>query len=402
MNRNRFVLLIGLTVAALLAVVLLTREPVAPTAQTGALVPGLDAAINQVDAIDIVAPGGAIAVSLRRDEARWRVTQKDGYEAEFNQVVELLRALAEAETVEPRTDNPDWYTRLGVQDLGAADATGRRVDFPGGDLPSVLIGQTDPSGLGSYARRAGEAQSWLLNRTIELPIDPVMWLEPGIMDIPSSDIESVTIRHADGETIRLARAEVGDDGAQSRPEFVLLDVPEGRAAGQAWRRNATANGLRSLNLEDVRRFQPPVPDNATRVLFTTTDGLHFIAQLFAAPDPAEADSPQSEPSEAAPEPRYWAHFSVSAEPVAPAESKWEESRDPDAEQETPTGVEDPAGDALEPEQSDPAAERLANAVAADARLSPWLFEITKTRYDDLTRRLEDFLEPLEQEQTGED
>ncbi|MGM0657548.1 MAG: DUF4340 domain-containing protein [Pseudomonadota bacterium] len=372
MNRNRFLMLVAATLAAVVLVALLDRpERSGPEEIPATLLPGLDEVVNEIDAIDIVAPGGSTAVRLRRDEERWRVPEKDGYEADFAQVIAFLRTLAEVGVEAPRTDNPDWYSRLGVQPLDAPDATGRRIDFPGRDIASVIIGQADPSGEGSYARRAGEARSWLLDGIVEVPVDPVAWLEPGIMDIPSSDIAGVVIRHAGGEVVRLDRA--GDED----PVFVLRDVPEGREAGGEWKRNAIANGLRGLNLEDVRRFEPPVPEAATRVLFTTTDGLNFVAALFERDD------------------AHWMHFTVSAENAAePAEvAAGPGQSNPDADEaDGPDGA--GAGDG----DGEAAGERLANAVAVDSRLSPWLFAIPERRYDDLTRRMEDLLEPVEEDQ----
>jgi hypothetical protein len=204
MNRNRFLMLVAVTLAAVVLVVLLGRpDGPADDAVPESLLPALADSVNEVDAVDIVAPGGRVTVSLRRDDERWRVTQKDDYEAEFAQVLELLRTLAEAGIVEPKTSRPAWYPQLGVQDVSDPDATGRRLDFPGREIASVIIGQSDPSGEGSYARRAGEERSWLLDEIVEVPVDPVAWLEPGIMDIPSADIAEVIVRHPDGETIQL-------------------------------------------------------------------------------------------------------------------------------------------------------------------------------------------------------
>ncbi|MEX0915749.1 MAG: DUF4340 domain-containing protein [Wenzhouxiangellaceae bacterium] len=373
MNRNRFLILVAVTLAAAVLVVLLDRpETGGPDDAPAALLPGLEEVVNEVTAIDIVASGGDTAVTLRRDDERWRVREKDDYEADFAQVLELLRTLAEVGVAEPRTSSPEWYSRLGVQELSAPDATGRRLDFPGREMASVIIGQADPSGEGSYARRTGEEQSWLLDAIVEVPVDPVAWLERGIMDIPSDDIAEVVIRHADGEVVRLARA--GDED----PAFVLRDVPEGREAGGEWKRNAIANGLRGLNLEDVRRFQPPAPEEATRVLFTTTDGLNFIAELFELDD------------------AYWVHFTVSAEnAAAPAEvENANADGDPDAAEDESADDEATGADAAEDKAAN---ERLVDAVAVDARLSPWIFAIPERRYNDLTQQMEDLLEPVGEE-----
>lgn len=400
MRQNRLLLLVVSTVVLAIVVAWLNRDQSGDASSAGQpLVPGLADVVNEIDAVDIVAPGGAV-IGLRRDQTRWRVPEKDNYEADFRKLLGLLRGLAEARIVEQKTANPDWYARLGVDDPGTFGATGRRVDFPGRELPSVIIGQTDSTGQRSFVRRAGEAQSWLIDRVLEVPADPVMWLERAIMDIPAEDIAEVVVRHPDGETVRLQRA--GVEGH----DFVLLDVPEGRKAGPAWRRTALGNGLRALELDDVKRFDGQIPDDAVRALFVTTDGLNFVVDLFRD------------------EQGHWAHFSVSAEPEPiPADEAGGTPVDPngtsdavdgdaDAPESDPDDAEaaseDPAvadsgpadvPDAVQP-TTDPAAERLANAVAADARLSPWLFKIPERRYNDLTVRLESLLEAVTDEDTA--
>jgi len=370
MSRNRFTFLLIITLAAALAVILLSRSVNQEQgASEGLLLPALEQAVNDIGAVDIVAPGGSTAVSLRRGDERWRVLEKDGYEADFGQVIELLRSLRQARTVEARTANPEWYSKLGVQPVASDDATGRRLDFPGHEIASVIIGQTDPTGNGSYARRAKEAQSWLLDEVVEVPVDPVAWLEQGVMDIPAEDIAEVVIRHADGETLRIARA--GDDD----PEFVLLDVPAGREAGPPRLRRAVASGLRGLNLQDVRRHQPSLPEDAVRVLFVTTDGLNFVADVFES------------------EGRYWVHFTVSPENAATSAEPASSDDAAQPEESAAAGESEDEDDSAEQQ----AAERLASAVAVDARLSPWQFEIPKRRYDDITPRLEELLAPLPEE-----
>lgn len=396
MNRNRLILLATATVLLAVVVAILNRSGQTSIEGSGqALLPGLAEVVNDIDAIDVVAPGGEV-IELRRDDTRWRLPDRDGYEADFARVLELLRNLSEASLAAEKTRNPEWYARLGVQDPGSADATGRRIDFPGHELSSIIVGQADSTGAGSYVRRADEAQSWQIDRVLEVPADPVSWLERSIMDIPAQDIAEVVLRHPDGEVIRLRRA--GEEGS----DFVLLDVPEGRNAGPAWRRTTLGNGLRALQMDDVRRFSAPVPEPAVSLLFVTSDGLNFVVDLFE-----DEDGP-------------WAHFTVSAEPEpdAVSEGDGQGSVEPAEDAHRDAGSEavvdqalaavEPAvgGDAVEQDASatldetetssatDPVAERLVNAVAVDARLSPWLFKIPEGRYNDLSVRLETLLEPL--------
>ena len=389
---------VALALATLLGIGLiwLLDHPVSDDAQQDSelVIPELSGQINQIEALDIIAPGGAAAVSLRRvgqvaeetgsSTLRWRVVQCDGYEADFARVFDLLRDLAEVEKSEARTSNPEWYARLGVQDVGTLDASGRRLDFPLSELPSLIVGQVDPTDQGSYVRVQDQSQSWLADRVIELPLDPVQWLEPGIMDIPADDINEVIVRHADGETVQIRNAGTEEN------DFVLLDVPEERQAGQAFQRTALANGLRGLNLEDVRAFDGEIPESAVRVLFTTQDGLNFVASVFQEERSANAVEVESAQAE---EPQYWIHFNVSAETIA-------EDLSAEAAEQSALSEDESAGLDVESAEAQLAVDqqqqnqRLVSAVAVDARLSPWLFRISQRKFEDLTRRMDDLLEPL--------
>lgn len=344
MNRNRLLVLALITLAAVGAVVLVeTGGSDRAREEGGRMLPDLADQINDVRAVDIIGPGGAPAVRLRRDDTRWRVEERDDYEADFAQVLDLLRSVSELERAEARTANPEWYARLGVAKPGDPGASGRGLAFPGTELEMLIVGQTDPTGSGSYVRIEGQEQSWLADRVIELPTDPVEWLEPGIMDIAAQDLAEIEVIHPDGESVRLKNA------GNETSDFVVLGVPDGRSAGPEWRRSALANGLRGLGLEDVRRFHPPLPDDAVELRFQTLDGLLFEATAFI-------DDEAS-----------WLHFNVSE-----SEAASESESEPDSE-----------------------TVPRASAAALDERLSPWQFRIAERRFEDLTRRLEDLLEPVE-------
>lgn len=347
MSARSLIFLAGATVLVVLAVIWLGRDRDAGTVpELGSrLVPELAEQVNDIDALDVVGPGERIEVRLRRDRDRWRVVEEDDYEADFEIVHELLRNLAELRRADARTSNSEYFARLGVADLDGEQASGVRLDFPGTELPGIIIGHTDPTGQGRFVRLAGESQTWISDRSLTVPETALDWLERSVMDIPPGEIAEIIIRHPDGDTVRLRSAGPDSD------RFVLLDVPEGREAGQAWTRSSIANGLSRLRLDGVRRHAPPLPDDAVRALFTTHDGLDFVASLFADDD------------------GHWIHFTVSAD----------NGMQTDADDENET---EPAGDDR---------ERLIDAVAVDARLSPWEFKISERRHEDLTRRLEDLL-----------
>lgn len=342
MSQRSIVLLGVVTLAVLLIALLWTGpRPVSDPEEAALLLPGLREQVNELTALDVTGADGERIAALRRGPDRWFVANRDEYEADFRRIHDLLRELAAARLAEPRTALPEWYPRLGLADIGTPEASGIQLEFPGTAFPAVILGYQESATGGRYVRVAGESQTWLADRPLEVPDRTVGWLERSVMDIPASELESVTIVHADGDRIRLRPAD--DEGDQ----WVLLDVPEGREAGPRWEIRPVANGLANVVLEDVRRHDGIIPEDAVRALYVTRDGLNFVVSVFA--DDAGR----------------WAHFSVTAE------------------------IE--AGDEID---SEAGRERLlADAAAVDARLSPWQYALGRNKYEVLTRRQEDLLEP---------
>jgi len=342
----RGILILGiLTLVALTMALILGRTgPEPEPVESQPLVPGLRDAVNDISAVDLISADGVPVASLRRDRERWRVVEKDDYEADFGLVHDLLRDLASGQRLEARTSNPDWYQRLGVADVGSGATSGLLLRFPDSDLPGLLVGNLDSTETGRFVRLEGDERTWLSDRRLDLPDSALQWLERAVMDIPAAELREVTLRHPDGDTVQIRAA--SDDGE----DWVLMNVPDGREAVAMWQLRPVANALGNLNLDGVRRHGHP-SDDAVRALYVTRDGLNFVVSLFED------------------EEGRWAHFTVSAE-VAAADGPGVEG-----ESEVPGVVTD--------------------AIAVDARLSPWQFRISERKFENMTKRLEDLLKPEE-------
>lgn len=347
--------LVGLAtlVAVVLAFVLVDRSEDPVVEGDGSrLVPGLSERINDIGAIDILDREGEVAVQLRRDHDRWRVVEIHGYQADFSRIQDLLRDLAAARRFEARTADAERYPRLGVADPGSGEGSGVSLRFPDTDLPAVILGRSDPAEIGAYARLSDAGQSWLIDRNPDIAVDPKEWLQTAIMNIPAEDIAAVTIEHPDGETVELR------PGDEEGSVWAMLGVPEGREAAEQWRVRQSANGLAGLDFVDVRPHDS-VPDDAVEAVFETRDGLIFTARLFTEDD------------------THWAHFTVTAKGSVDE------------------GAADAEGSNLQ-DQSE-AGDAAVDAVAVDGHLSPWQFAIEPSRYDNLTRRIEELLKPLDED-----
>lgn len=353
-----------ITVLAVALAFVLVDRPDGPDVEDGEsrLVPGLSDRVNDIAAIDIVDRHGDVAVRLRRDRDRWRVSEVHDYQADFTRIQELLRDLATARRFEARTASADRYPRLGVADPGPGEGSGVTLRFPETDLPGVIVGETDPADIGTYARLADADQSWLIDRDLDVAVDPMEWLQTAIMDIPAEDIAAVTIEHPDGETVELR------PGDEEGSAWAVLGVPEGREAAEQWQVQQTANGLAGLDFVDVRPHES-VPEDAVETVFETRDGLIFTARLFIEED------------------THWVRFTVAADDSAGADEGDGATADEAATDSGDSNLQD------ESEAGDVAID----AVAVDGHLSPWQFAIEPSRHDNLTRRLEDLLKPLDDE-----
>ena len=188
-------------------------------AQAERWLPGVQVA--QVKAIE-VQRGDQPLVRLERREQGWVVPAKADYPADQGVVNKLLKALAEARKVEPRTANPELYGRLGLADKGEAEQRGVRLTLEQGEAPlQLLIGKPGQQE-GQLVRRADEAQSWLVSQRIELPASELDWLDRRVTAIPFAEVRELDLRHAGGERLTLARDKAEEANLQVR------DLPKGK------------------------------------------------------------------------------------------------------------------------------------------------------------------------------
>lgn len=233
-------------------------------AQAERWLPGVQVA--QVKAIE-VQRGDQPLVRLERREQGWVVPAKADYPADQGVVSRLLKALAEARKVEPRTANPELYGRLGLADKGDAEQRAVRLKLEQGEAPlQLLIGKPGQQE-GQLVRRADEAQSWLVSQRIELPISELEWLDRRIAAIPFAEVRELDLRHAGGERLTLSRDKAEEANLQVR------DLPKGKQLAF----EGAANGLGQF-FADLR-FADAAP--LAQLGFEGKPALEFSLTTFA-------------------------------------------------------------------------------------------------------------------------
>ena len=388
---TRTVTVLAAALVVLGAVALLAQyDPQPPAPGGGLLLPDLGGDLDRITEVSIVGAGSQpVATLARGEDGSWSVAEKDGYPADVEKVRQTLIGLAEARIVEPKTANPDFYDRLGVEGVEDEAAGGVAVVLTGADTPvNVIVGNTEGTSQ-VYVRETDQAQSFLVDRNPDVGSETTDWLATEILAIPGSRMARVTVTHPDGETVTVAKA----DSEQSN--FDLEAMPPGRELQYASVANVMGNVLSNLNLQDVEpRTATDEPMTVTE--FVTFDGLTITAESLERGDEpwvafrAEYRPPVEEP-EAEDDPAQEADAAnVGDEVEVEAEGELEADAD---------GADVAAGEA-ETEDAD-GTDVAAEALALDQRLSPWRYRIASHQFDQMTRRLDDLLRDLPEETADE-
>jgi hypothetical protein len=370
------ILLVATVVVVMLAVVVQRRS--GPGGEGHPLpdrvVPTLVDRVNDVAAIEVV--GGGEALELQRRESGWVVASRAGYPAKFETVKEAIVSISQLEPRERKTADPARYERLGLAEPGDASESVRVTlrDTEGKEIAGVVLGNDVSEGGASqrYVRTVSDAQAWLAEGRVNVPTDPLQWMDRDIMRIARDRITRVRIRHPDGEEVSIAREQGGTN-------YTLETAPEGRTPKSAAEIGAPASALAYLRFDNVRADDGLGLDmgSPTVTVFETANGLRVTARTWKVED------------------KTWASFAAEAVP-SPAATDAGEGQEPEAgtggAEDSETAPEaEPGATGTEP----PAAEENSAAKEAEelnAKLSGWLFAIPEYQAGSLRKRLDDLTE----------
>ncbi len=369
MMNMRSTRLLAIVAAALVAGVILvnTTGDEYSTADSQALLPDLRRSINSIDQVAVQYPDAT--VTIERQGEHWAAREKSGYRADTGTLRQVLLALADASKLEQKTANPELHDRLGLRAPDNGDGVEIRITGDGVDH-ALILGNV-AQGNYRYVRFSGNDQTWLIDQNPELPDDAGGWLDAEVVDIPSADVQSVSIEHADGEAIRFSKSS-RDEGS-----FSVADIPADRELSYPGVVNGIAGVLRNLTLDDVRTEPDDLPAPETTTSFTTFDGLAVTIRRFP------VDSVD------------W--FSIAASVTEPPEGGDTATPAVDTAEIADTG--EPADDgetATEPGATDAESPQI-RAAAINARTGGWLYRLPDSKGNLLQRRWDDILKEPDEE-----
>jgi len=350
MSKKHFSALLLITILVAALVLLIPGKTAKESAfEKHRLLPALAPIVNDIEYLQLTGAEGKIIATLNRRDGNWLLAEFSDYHADWTVLRQLLSDLAAAEVIEKKTSNPEFYSRLGVEDVAAPDAGGVLIGFAQDTgLPSLIAGDRAQGRQGQYVRLSGGDQSLLIDRLLNVPTDSLQWLDREIIDIPEGEVVEASIIHPDGEQILLQKVSADDT------DFELQNIPSGREVKSNWTVNSIGGNMASLRLDAVAPDSDIDWSDAVEFRVLTADGLQVSAQLVSTQD------------------QYWIKLSASAYQRA-----------------------DP-GEPVEPGvQTDVPPEAAERAKRINERVTGWAYRISQYKYEAMTKRLDEVLKEPE-------
>ena len=209
---------------------------------------GMQESLNNVTQMQVVGAGNKVLATIIRANDSRAVKQRNSYPADLSKVRAALLNLAEAKIVEEKTSNPDLYTKLGVEDVSAAEAIGVQAIVEYDDQSvGLIVGKPGPQmNKSRYVRLADSKTSWLIDRKIDLKYQAEHWLRKDILSVEPNEVSNITVTmQNDGEVLAIASSE------EQEGEFIVTNLPNESAQVVGAELHQVANALSSFQLLDV-------------------------------------------------------------------------------------------------------------------------------------------------------
>ena len=360
-NRKLMVLaIVTLTVILAAGITSRLRAPQS-TINKQVLFPELSGRINDVAAITIEGNKGTI--TLRQEGGRWVLASADNYPALFNRIKRNVVGMAELRIVDEKTDNPEFYDRLGVEGPKVEGTKSMLItlqDKSGQTIAALIAGnkrQSSSNEPGLYVRKPETARALLVEGFLDISEKPSHWFETHLFDIPSAQVQEARISYPHTGEKQMDNLVIRKD-TREQPDFIVNLPGLGKESSTTLIANRISRGLEEMradNVQSVKNFN--FPDDETFITTVNTfDGLVVTARLV------KKDK------------THYANFTFSADPSAASGNP---------EKEDTTGTDNQVTDG---EQTSP----VAQSQMLNKNLSPWVYEIPDFLYEALTTRPDQF------------
>lgn len=262
---------LGLFILALIGSITGRHDAIVADGEGEAFLPEFVDQIPEISKIKIITPTSS--VTLFHSDGIWQVQEKDGYPADGFRVQVLVNALSSSLKIEPRTNDPDYFDKLGLAE------TAQTVLFEnenGKVISTLRLGDQfmSPAGIGvmSFAWDEASNRVWTVSGFPEISAIPTFWVEADVLHLSQRRVKKVTVMLASSEPFAIGRE------APENTNFFPLQSMGGAFNQKAV--NELGFGLSNVILEDVEPAQLDMFFHVADTRFETFDGLNIDVSLY--------------------------------------------------------------------------------------------------------------------------
>lgn len=363
MKMNKLIPLFIITVIVVVFAVISTRRQTPVThIEKKPLFPDFKAVINDVKEISV--KQGKKSLTINNEDGKWKISEADGYPALFSKVKQTAVAISDMKVIARKTNNPDLYQQLGVEDPAGANAKSKLLtlsDGKGKTLVSLIVGKKRLSPAASnshglYVRLPGKKQSLLVEADLQVSVKVADWIDRNLTNIAPARISKIFIDHGGKENVILKRV-------AGKKDLVLENIPKGKQARTDYTLKRMEGILEDLRIDNVRAEEKiKFPDTAVTTTVNTVDGLTAVITSAAVGD------------------KDYARFSFQYAPPAKIEPKKTADKDKGAPEKKTKDV----------------AKEVADL---SAKTTGWVYQIPSYKYDTFTKKLDGLVEDIPKKKT---
>ena len=271
--RARYIIVTALTLVVVIAAVIVSQQRAPQTSREKTrLFPELAEKINDVS--ELIIRDDQTALTVHRVSDKWSIAEADDYPALVDKVKQTVLAVSDLHIVAEKTNNPDFYKKLGVEDPDSQGATSHLLTLTGdGDeLAKLIVGKTRrsksaSSAPGLYVRIPGQQQTLLVEGRLTVSTDIIRWIKRDIINIEGDRVSAVHIRPAGKTEVVLKRDNLGSD-------LAILNIPAGKEQQSEYLITRMATLLENIFVDGVRKVDSIDSSGLeARINVATFDGL---------------------------------------------------------------------------------------------------------------------------------
>lgn len=204
----------------------------------------------------IVIQQGEDKLTLKKsaDGKIWSLVERAGYPVDPTKVRELVVKLGQTELIERKTNKEARYDQLDLGDPTAKDSSAKVVrlfDNNKKTIAELVVGKERRGAFGAgkagtYIRVPGDPQTWLAKVELNAPTSVDDWVKPKFFEFDQKKMKSLVVMKGDTAIYKLG---VKD---KKPGEFELVDIPASSKPKKDLRIDDLVNGIRTLEMVDVR------------------------------------------------------------------------------------------------------------------------------------------------------